>query len=77
MHSLDGARTKIKRAEEQVRDLQTTLSDYAGREPHVVIAHTDPESGMLTLVAGKAYHLEAKRGSTWIMVYGAKFVETT
>ncbi len=34
------------------------------------------ESGMLTLVAGKAYHLEAKRGSTWIVVYGAKFVET-
>ena len=45
MHSLDGARTKIKRAEEQVRDLQTTLSDYAGREPHVVVAHTDPETG--------------------------------
>ena len=34
------------------------------------------ESGMLTLTADKAYRLETKRGSTWIMVYGAKFVET-
>ena len=34
------------------------------------------ESGMLTLTADKACRLETKRGSTWIMVYGAKFVET-
>ena len=34
------------------------------------------ESGMLTLTADKEYRLETKRGSTWVIVYGAKFVET-
>ena len=46
MHRLDDARTKIKRAEEQVRDLQATLRDYTGRKPHVVVPHTDPKTGM-------------------------------
>ena len=32
-------------------------------------------SGLLTLTADKAYRAEAKRGSTWITVFGVKFVE--
>ena len=33
-------------------------------------------SGELTLVANKTYRVEAKRGMAWIVVWGAKFVES-
>ena len=33
-------------------------------------------SGELTLAAGKQYRVEAKRGTTWIVVWGVKFVES-
>ena len=33
-------------------------------------------SGELTLTGGKQYRVEAKRGTTWIVVWGVKFVES-
>ena len=33
-------------------------------------------SGELTLAGGTQYRVEAKRGTTWIKVWGAKFVES-
>ena len=61
----------------QLRLYNVTDSAVVGSAWNVTAATVSlVESGMLTLTADKEYRLETKRGSTWIVVYGAKFVET-
>ena len=61
----------------QLRLYNVTDSAVVGSAWNVTVTTVSlVESGMLTLAAGKEYCLEATRGLTWIMVFGAKFVET-
>ena len=79
-HALSGkvhAMARVDGGTGQVRLYNVTDSAVVGSAWNVTATTLSlVVSGLLTLTADKEYRAEAKRGSTWINVFGAKFVET-